>query len=248
MCQRGFKSSLKHPQNTMHHQPKTILLLFSLLATFNIFANDTTINRKPLYLSISTGFTSNKVYGSMVDRNEQFDKTVTQENTGGFAINFHLKKRMSDFLYFKTGLNYILKQVDPQQNSGVVYKDRLKTHYLSLPIIFGLNFLSAEKSKFNASVELGPSADFKLVDKTYVGPDRKSVKTNFASLALNPGATISYATSAGITLVLQYSYLHSITNNCVEHLYWGSTAEPIKKFVYKYNTQMVTFGIQWRTK
>ena len=183
----------------------------------------------------------------MVERNEQFDKTVTQENTGGFAINFHLKKMVSDFLYFKTGLNYILKQVDPQQNSGVVYKDRLKTHYLSLPILFGLNFRPVN-SKFNASVELGPSADFKLVDKTYVGPDRKSVKTNFASLAITPGATLSSAASPTVNLVLQYSYLHSITNNCVEHLYWGSTAEPIKKFVYKYNTQMVTFGIQWRTK
>jgi hypothetical protein len=231
----------------MHCQPKTILVLFSLLAAFNTFATDTTITRKPLFLSISAGFTSNKVYGSMVDRNEQFDKTVTQENTGGFAVNFHLKKMMSDFLYFKTGINYILKQVDPEQNSGTVYKDRLKTHYLSVPILFGLNFRPAE-SKFNASVELGASADFKLIDKTYIAPDRKSVKTNFASLALNPGATLSYAASHKVSLLLQYSYLHSITNNCVEHLYWGSTAEPIKKFVYKYNTQMVTFGIQWRTK
>jgi hypothetical protein len=183
----------------------------------------------------------------MVDRNEQFDKTVTQENTGGFAVNFHLKKMVSDFFYFKTGLNYILKQVDPQQNSGVVYKDRMKTHYLSLPILFGLNFRPAE-SKFNASIELGPAADFKLIDKTYTAPDRKSVKTNFASVALTPGTTLSYAASPKVSLLLQYSYLHSITNNCVEELYWGSTAEPIKKFEYRYNTQMVTFGIQWRNK
>jgi hypothetical protein len=230
----------------MHPQPKTILVLFAVLATFSSLANDTT-RRKPLFFSISAGFTSNKVYGTMVERNEQFDKTVTQGNTGGFAINFHLKKMMSDFIYFKTGLNYLLKQVDPQQNSGVVYKDQMKTHYLSLPILFGLNFRPAE-SKFNASVELGPSADFKLIDKTYIAPDRKSVKTNFASLALNPGATISYAASPKVYLQLQYSYLHSLTYNCVEHLYWGSTAEPIKKFEYKYNTQMVTFGIQWRTK
>lgn len=38
----------------------------------------------------------------MVERNEQFDKTVTQENGGGFAINFHLKKMISDLFYFKT--------------------------------------------------------------------------------------------------------------------------------------------------
>ena len=183
----------------------------------------------------------------MVERNEKFDNTVTQENTGGFAVNFHLKKMVSEFFYFKTGLNYLLKQVDPQQNSGVVYKDHLKTHYLSLPILFGLNFRPAE-SKFNASVELGPSADFKVIDKTYIAPDRKSVKVNFASLAINPGATISYAASPKVYLQLQYSYLHSITNTFVTHLYWGSTAEPIKKFVYKYSTQMVTFGIQWRNK
>jgi hypothetical protein len=230
----------------MHHQAKTILVLFAVLATINTFANDTT-RRKPLYLSISAGFTSSKVYGSMVDKNEQFDKTVTQENGGGFAVNFHLKKMISDFFYFKTGLNYLLKQVDPQQNTGYVYKDRLKTHYLSLPILFGLNFRPAE-SKFNASIEFGPSADFKLIDKTYKGPDRKSVKTNFASLALNPGVTLSYAASPKVSLQLQYSYLHSITDNCVEELYWGSTAEPIKKFAYKYNTQMITFGIQWRNK
>src|SRR5437868_11082213 len=92
----------KTPLNTMHRQPKTILVLFSLLVAVNTFANDTT-GRKPLYLSISAGFTDNKVYGSMVDRNEQFDKTVTQENTGGFAVSFHLKKMMGDFFYFKTG-------------------------------------------------------------------------------------------------------------------------------------------------
>ncbi|HEY8897532.1 MAG TPA: outer membrane beta-barrel protein [Niastella sp.] len=230
----------------MHHQPKTILLLFAVLATLNTFANDTT-RRKPLFFSISAGLTSSKVYGSMVERNEQFDKTVTQENGSGFALNFHLKKMIGDFFYFKTGLNYLLKQVDPQQNSGVVYKDHLKTHYLSLPILFGLNFLPAE-SKFNASIELGPSADFKLIDKTYIAPDRKSVKVNFASLALNPGATISYAAGPKVNLQLQYSYLHSITNTFVTHLYWGSTTEPIKKFEYRYNTQMVTFGIQWRNK
>src|ERR1044072_717782 len=188
----------------MHTQPKTILILFAVLATINTFANDTT-RRKPLYLSISAGLTSSKVYGSMVDRNEQYDNTVTQENGGGFAITFHLKKTIGDFFYFKTGLNYLLKQVDPQQNSGVVYKDHLKTHYLSLPILFGLNFLPAE-SKFNASVELGPSADFKIIDKTYIAPDRKSVKVNFASLALNPGATISYAASPKVSMQLQYSY------------------------------------------
>lgn len=232
----------------MYYQPKTILVLFLLLTALNIFAADTTITRKPLFFSINAGFTSNKVFGSMVDRNKQFDKTVTQENGGGFAINFHLKKMMSNSLYFKTGLNYILKQVDPQQNSGYVYKDQLKTHYLSLPVIFGVHVLPIGTSKFNASIEFGPSADFKLVDKTYVGPDRKSVKTNAVSLALNPGLGLSYAASPKVSLLLQYSYLHSITDNCVEHLYWGSPAEPIKKFVYKYNTQMVTFGIQWRTK
>ena len=232
----------------MNCQPKTILVLFFLISAFNTFAADTTIRRNPVFLSISAGFTSNKVYGSMVERNEQFDKTVQQKNTGGYAINFHLKKVMSKYLYFKTGLNYIKKQVDPQQNSGVVYKDRLNTHYLSLPVIFGMHVLPLDKSKFNFSIEFGSSADFRLADKSYFGPDRKSGETNFVSLALNPGACLSYAVGHKASLVLQYTYLHSITNSYVEHLYWGSYTEPIKKFIYKYNTQMVTLGVQWRTK
>ena len=181
----------------------------------------------------------------MVDKNEQFDKTVQQKNTSGYAINFHLNKMMSNHLYFKTGLNYIKKQVDPQQNSGVVYKDHLNTHYLSLPVILGMYVLPVDKSKFNFSIEFGSSADFKLADKSYFGPDRKSAETNFVSLALNPGACLSYAVGHKANLVLQYTYLHSITNSYVETLYWGSYTEPIKKFIYKYNTQMVTLGVQW---
>lgn len=232
----------------MNHQPKSILVLFSLLFTFNIFAADTTITRNPVFFSISVGFTSNHVYGSMVDKNEQFDKNVQQKNTGGYAINFHIKKVMTDHLYFKTGLNYIKKQVDPQINTSNVYKDRLNTHYLSLPFIFGMHVLPVDKSKFNFSIEFGPSADFKLADKSYFGPDRKSGETNFISLALNPGVCFSYAVGQKANLVLQYTYLRSITNSYVEQLYWGSYTEPVKKFVYKYNTQMVTLGVQWRGK
>jgi len=231
----------------MNCKPITTLVLFSLLFIANSFASDTTKTKRPLWLSISAGFTSNKVYGSMVDKNEQFDKSVQQENTTGYAINFQLIKPFANILYFKTGLNYINKRVDPQQHTGNVYKDRLNTHYLSLPVLFGIQLLPLEK-KLNASIEFGSSANFKLADKSYFGPDRKSGKANAASLDLSPGVGLSYAVSSKVKLVLQYTYLHSISNSYVEELYWGSYTEPIKKFVYKYNTQAVTFGVQWRTR
>lgn len=229
----------------MNCRTKTIIVPLSFLFTFNCFASDTTDKRNPILFSINAGYAVNRVYGSMVDRNKQFDETVEQKNTGSYTVNFRLQKAISKHLYFKTGLDYIKKQVTPQENSGVVYKARLKTHYLSFPLLIGISMLPADDSKLNVSVEFGPSVNFRLRDESYFGPDPWSTKTNFASFSLNPGLCLTYAVSSNVNLVLQYTYMHNVTDSYVEHLYWGSYTETIKKFVYKYNSQIFTLGVQW---
>lgn len=232
----------------MNLKPATTLLFFCLLWGLQLLASDTTRHRLPAWFSISAGYVHNSVFGSMVNRNKQFDETVQQKNGEGYVVQFHIEKSMKHNLYFSTGLGFVKKQVKPQENSGVYYKDQLNTRYVFLPLLWGINLLPAQTTGFNFSFEFGVASNFRLLDNSYFGPDRMSTRTDGTSLSLLPGIRLIFPSKRNARAILHYSFSHDISNSYTEHLYWGSYTEPIKKFVYRYNTQMLSLEIRWLTK
>jgi hypothetical protein len=122
----------------------------------------------------------------------------------------------------------------------------LKTGYITLPLTAGANFLPVD-NKFNVLVNIGPALDLRVLDKSVSGPDRVGFKTPFLAVSLNTGAAVRYELTEKVRIMFQYQYLADISNSHVETLYWSS-AEPNKKFVYKYRTHWLALGFQWPLK
>ena len=173
------------------------IFIFFLLVIFlanNVFASDSTKIKRGYFLSIAAGFTNNTVYGSMVDRNNQFGTNVKMENKGGYAINVNLEKNFSTNFFFQTGLNFIHKQVNPMVNTIAIYQDALKTDYLSIPIELGIN-LFPEKNILNFALTVGTLTNFRIKDNSKIGPDRVAFKSAPLSQSLCGGARINLIAS-----------------------------------------------------
>ena len=161
----------------MNIKPICCWLLLCLCNIHQCLASDTTYRKKPVYFSISVGYTANKAFGSLPDMvstfNEQYGITdARQKNGGGFGFTFALQKQFSEYFYYQTGLGYIQKQVNPEEGGYMLYKDSLKTGYLVIPLLFGVSSpLNTAKTIF-LSMEAGPSANVKLINKTTYGQDR----------------------------------------------------------------------------
>lgn len=222
------------------------IFIFFLLIVFlanDVFASDSTKIKRGYILSISAGLTNNTVYGSMVDRNNQFGTNVKMENRGGYAINVNIEKNLSTYFFFQTGLNFIHKQVNPMVNTTAIYQDELKTDYLSIPIKVGVN-LFPEKNTLNFALTVGTLTNLRIKDNSKIGPDRVAFKSAALSESLCGGVQINFIASPNSKLFLQYNYTYDISNSYTETLYWSSE-EPHKDFIYKNKTHIITLGYQW---
>lgn len=231
----------------MHYRIILSLTILLYLTSTKVFASDTTSLKKPIFLSVSVGYVKNNVYGSRVDKNKESDEAIQQENNKSYAVNFQLQKQFTSELYLRTGISFIKKQVDPQENTNVYYRDRLKTYYLSVPLTAGVNVPLTGNEKLGLGLEFGPAVNLRLSDKSYVGPDRVSSNTSFATLSLNPGASLDYKLSTNTKLTLGYTYMLDITDAYIERVYWNNHY-PRRKFAYKNKTQMLSLGLQWAVR
>lgn len=212
---------------------------FLLIVSNNLFASDTTKYR----ITVFGGLTNNTVYGTMVNRNNQFNTDVKMENRVGFAAGVNIEKSLTKTLFLKTGLNFVLKQVDPMVNTSSIYKDKLKTGYISIPIEVGMGTIQLNKP-VNVAFLIGTMTNIRLTDKSESGPDRAGFKTSFVSESISAGTRISINTSSKFKFILQYNYLCDLSNAYVETLYYyggGSTT----KFYYKYKTHLISIGLQF---
>jgi hypothetical protein len=228
----------------MLRKPFFILVISSLSILSHAIASDPPIKKRPWLMYAGGGLTHNTVYGSMVKRNIQFsDDDLKMTDKAGFLLSVQLEKQVSDLLFIRTGIGYIQKQVNPMQNAWAVYWDRLKTGYLSIPLLAGIHFIPPDQ-RVNLAISAGPSFNFRITDNSYVGPDRVDFKTSLISTSINAGATLSCRLESKTRIVLQYNYAHDISNTYIETLWWSS-AEPNKEFTYKYKTSSFSLGFQW---
>jgi hypothetical protein len=226
-----------------------LITLIALIISAKIFAIDTTGKKRPFITTLTFGYTNNTVYGSMYEKDRELNNRagigpIEMTKKGGLAINFRMAKKIDDFIAVKSGISFIYKQVNPQDNTIYIYRDELRTGYLSVPLLAEINTAINMDSQFNFFLEFGSSANFRLFDKSISGPDRNGFKTSFVSFSLLPGAGLSCRLPHGTRLLLQYNYMHDISNAYIESLYWSS-AEPNRDFNYKYKTHCFSIGFQW---
>lgn len=218
-------------------------IIISFLPATKIVASDTIKVKKGLFLSISAAYTNNRVYGSMVKRNDEFGENVKMENREGFMVSVSLERALPGNAFYRGGLGLIKKQVNPMVNTYAVYQDELETLYLTVPLEVGVYVLDHGKP-FNIGFSIGSSANLKLSDNSITGPDRAGFKTPAFTASLLAGANISGQISHRAKLFAQYMYIRDLTNSYVETLYWSSD-EPRKDFIYKYKTNALSAGIKW---
>jgi hypothetical protein len=234
----------------MRPKPFPIFLFLSLFSIGHVSASDTTYHKKPLYFSISAGYSFNRAGGSLVEMVQQLNvqfgiRNAKQKDGNGFALTLGLQKQLGEFIYFKTGLGYIQKKVNPEEGSFPLYKDSLKTSYLSIPLMVGIDpAIDARKTIF-LSLEAGLSGNLKMIDKSYSGPDRVGFKTNPGTLGFNAGGGLTLVASPTVNFMVRYDYMVDITNAYDETLYWGAPNEVYRTRSYKYKTSNFSIGLQW---
>jgi hypothetical protein len=217
---------------------KPLILLF-ITATFAL----NSYSQKKTWLSISGGYTNSTVIGSMVKRNIQFGDEVKQTNRSGFSLNALFETPLNP-AYIKYGLGLLYRQVNPMNGTWALYKDELKTTYLSLPFLIGGKVLPPTNA-INWQIEAGALANMRIGDNSEIGPDRVGFKTPFLTASLCAGTTVSMQINSGLKWIFEYRYIADITSSYIEALYWSSE-EPNKKFIYKYRTHSISMGFQWR--
>lgn len=223
---------------------KQVVFISFLLSTLSssLFASDSTKYR----LAITAGLTNNTVYGTMVSRNNEFGTNVKMKNKIGFNAAVNVDKSLNSPLFIATGLTLMYKQVNPMLNTFAIYRDELKTAYLSIPIEIGVNVVPVDEF-VNLSLTAGAMTNFRVIDKSNIGPDRADFKTPFVSESVSAGARVSINTSSKVKFVIRYNYLYDLSNAYVESLYFYGGGR-ITKFYYKYKTSFFSIGFQFPLK
>ncbi|HET6994771.1 MAG TPA: hypothetical protein VFI06_07305 [Chitinophagaceae bacterium] len=219
-----------------------------ILSVSCVLANDSLPGKKKIFYTFTAGYTLNTVYGSMHDKDQELNYLaglgkIKMTNKGGFSVNFRIGKRLSDFVYCKTGVSLLYRRVNPQENTIIVYRDELGTGYLSFPLIAGIK-AAPGRGPVGFFLEFGPSANFSLFDNTKIGPDRSAFKTHVFSFSISPSGGLSFSFPYS-TILLQYAFVYDVTSAYTEYLYW-TPAEPRKPFDYKYKTHCFSLGFQWK--
>src|ERR1700759_1694312 len=102
---------------------------FLLLAiSLKTNAQDSTRKKTSWYITYSLGFNMNQVGGSMQDYNEKSNSrlpnaTPQQKNGGGFQFATTVQKDIGNWFYLKSGFGLVQKNVNPEENTYILYKD-----------------------------------------------------------------------------------------------------------------------------
>jgi hypothetical protein len=248
---KGLAIQLRKRINYFSRMRQKIICLVFLSYLFNqSFASDSTFKKYPWQLSLMIGYNSNKVTGSMVDFTNKFNhidglSDAKQTNQGGYLFNISFQKNISQYIYLKSGLGFIHRQVYPQNNTNNVYRDSLNTDYLNIPLIIGSSFSLNDKKTIHLFVESGISCDFKISDNSPKAPDRWGfqVMSLLVNFQISGGIDLKVGNSTSI--VLQYGYSLGLTNAYKEELYYGAPNEPIFTGYYKYSTNSLSIGMKW---
>lgn len=225
------------------------VLFFS--ATGQSFAQDSVSHKNPWLISGSAGYTINKGFGSLLDKDKEFNamfgiKDATQKNWGGFELKVGLQKQLNQYVYFKTGLSYLQKQVNPEEGGYNLYKDSLKTGYLTIPFLGGIIVPVNPARTILFSLEGGASANFRLIDNTKHAIDEVSFSTSSVTLALQGGCGLTIDLHSGSRAFVQYSYMVDLTDAYGITLYWGAPGQTYRSFDMKFRTQVISLGWQWQ--
>jgi hypothetical protein len=229
-----------------------IIISVLFLYSFNqSFASDSTFKKYPWQLSVMLGFNSSTVAGSMVDftnNSNHIDglSDAKQTNKGGYLANISLQKNISEYIYLKSGLGFVHKQVYPENNTYILYRDTLSTNYLSVPLIIGSSFPVDKKQAIRIFVETGISGDIKISDNSPKAPDRMSFSTLPFLVNFQISGGVNYSLSNKVSVILQYEYILGLSGAYKEQLYYGAPDLPIFTGYYKYVTHSLSFGIKWK--
>jgi len=201
-------------------------------------------------MSGSAGYTINKAFGSVMDNEREFNAmfritNARQKNWGGFELRAAFQKEISRLFYFKTGLGYLQKQVNPEEGGFMLYKDSLKTGYLSIPVLAGVVMPLNTSQTILFSLEGGAYSDFRLIDKTTSAIDLAGFSTSSVALGLQGGCELTFDLRGGSTAFIQYSYKVDMTDAYKETLYWGAPGELYRTLSLKYRTQVISLGWKW---
>jgi len=172
-------------------------------------------------------------------------KKEVQKDGLAFEIDVNFQGQISNLVYFKTGINFVQKQVNPEENSYPLYKDSLKTGYLTLPTLVGVSIPLNLNKTIYLMLEGGPCTNFKLIDKTHHGIDRYGFKTFPIVLGGQGGGGFLFRRPNGSGVQLMYTYRADITHSYDESLYWGAPNELIRTRGYQFRTHAFTFCYSW---
>jgi hypothetical protein len=226
-----------------------LFILLISISSIHLFASDTTYRKNPWHMSIAMGPNYNSVGGSMVDFDKTFNDmahvTAEQKNTVGWFINYSVQKNFADAFYVKSGLSFIHKQVNPQENTDVVYRDSMNTGYLSIPALIGISAPLNLKKTIGFFAETGLAGNLKITDHSYHPPDRIGFETLPVVLSFQFSAGFTFGVWENASFILQYGYSADLTNAYKETRYFGAPQMPIYVGYYKYFTNSVSLGVQW---
>ena len=225
-------------------------IFLAFLSSQSVFASDTTYRRSPWQMAISFGLSSNRANGSMADftqtYNHEFNiRDAEQKDGGGFLFNVTVQREFANYFYVKSGLGLIQKNVNPEEKSYPLYKDSLNTGYIFIPVLIGARTALNPKKTIGVFFETGVAGNFKILDKSYCGPDRVAFKINPFVLSFQASGGFNFALGDKANLILQYTYSADLTNAYMETLYLGATNLTYYVGNYKWLTNSLSLGIQW---
>jgi hypothetical protein len=156
---------------------KNLLAILLCLPFFNANAQDSASHKSSWHMIYSLGFNYNQVGGSMPDFIEKFSREFgtpmpRQNDGGGIQLGVFVQKDISEFLYLKSGFGLTFKNVNPEEQAYPLYKDSLKTDYISIPLLIGVQTSLNEKKNIDFFFETGILTNFAIGDKSYKAPDR----------------------------------------------------------------------------
>ncbi|QES87720.1 outer membrane beta-barrel protein [Rhizosphaericola mali] len=218
------------------------LIAFSSKAQYS----DDFYGKKPILVTISGGLNINMVRGKMDDYNRDAynadldANTVKDHHRLSYAGQINIQKQFTKTYYFKTGLGFINKRLDPQAGlSAFANPDKLDINYLQVPVLFGQNMVPFDRSNFNFAFEVGPVANFKLSDNSFAIAARQAQSKTFV-FGLQAGADFSYHISHAVRFNLHYTIMQDLTSAQTQQI---SASNLTKPYSYKFQNHLIQVGL-----
>lgn len=208
--------------------------------------SDEISGKKPILITVSGGLNVNMVRGTMDGYNrDAYNKdldanSVKDHHRLSYAGQISIQEQFTKTYYFKTGLGFINKRLDPQAGlSAFPNPDKLDINYLQVPILFGQNMVPFDRSNFNFAFEVGPVANFKLSDNSFAIAARQAQSKTFV-LGLQAGADFSYHISQALRFNLHYTIMQDITSAQSQKV---TVSGEEKNNSYKFQNHLIQIGL-----